>query len=83
VVESGVKQQFFYWRIFANFNLKNMIFKLCKGFLMEKMTQIRQIPKKKQSELPRFYDKGPAGSQEYRRIFFFFHFHILYVGNFG
>jgi len=47
VLENGTKQIFFYWRILANFDLKNMIFELYKGFLMEKMIQIRQIPKKK------------------------------------
>jgi hypothetical protein len=49
-----------------------MIWTYTKDFPWKKMTQIRQISKFFNSRSPDFYDKVPVGSQEYRKILFFF-----------
>jgi hypothetical protein len=56
-----------------------MIFKLYKGFLLEKMTQIRQIPKKKKSELPDLYNKVQQVAKNIKRSFFFPPIFISYM----
>jgi len=48
---------FFLWRDFAKFPPEKYDFDLYKGFFMEKMTQIRQISKKKKSKSPDFNDE--------------------------
>ncbi len=57
---------------FAKFWSEKYDLDLYTGFYMEKMTQIRQISKNFNSRSPDFYDKVPLGSQEYRKILFFF-----------
>jgi hypothetical protein len=57
---------------FAKFQPEKYDLDLYKGFSMGKMTQIRQISKFFNSRSPDFYDKVPLGSQEYRKILFFF-----------
>jgi hypothetical protein len=49
-----------------------MILACTKRFFMEKMAQIRQIFKEKYIQIARFLSKVPVGSQEYRRILFFY-----------
>jgi hypothetical protein len=50
-------KQCFFWLTFAKYQPEKYNFNLHKGFFMERMTQIRQISKKKKSKSPNFYGK--------------------------
>jgi hypothetical protein len=50
---------------------------------MGKMTQIRQVSNFKKFQIARALWQLPEGSQDYRRMLFFFYLHIYYAAKFG
>jgi hypothetical protein len=60
----------------AKFRPEKYDFDLCKGFSMEKMTEIHQISKIKVSRLADFYDKFQLVAKNVEGVRFFFNVHI-------
>jgi hypothetical protein len=77
--EHAIEQRFYCWRIFAKSLPEKYYFDLYEGFSIKKMTQIRQISKKK-LQIARFLLLVPVGSQKYGKDLIFSYLHSSTCG---